>query len=144
MKGYGGERLRFFLRGVIDEIRRQGIREIYPSFDAVPLPNKSDSLFVVAGLDKVQTDFPFPDGKGGIKPFSADVRVSILIPMTAPVSRAEECFYEKICPAMQKVGAALCETAAPLTDVKLQRVVMYGIFRFRGLCTESLAEEDEV
>lgn len=136
--------MRMLLEAAMDAFRKAGFREVYPSFDAVPLPKKSDQLFAVLGLDAVQLDSPFPDETGdGVHPFVARVKVSVLVPMHAPVSRAEDFFYLSALPILEGIGAALCETAPPVVDVKLQRLVMSGVFRFRGVYLHSETPDDE-
>lgn len=125
--------MRLLLDRAVQLFREAGIREVYPSFDAVPLPAKSDRLFTVLGLDSVKLEQPFPDGKGGVHPFSATIKVSVLVPMNVPACRAEGFFYETALPLMNRLGAVLCETAPAVVDVKLQKIVMSGLFRVRGL-----------
>lgn len=125
--------MRELLDGVIAALRTVCGREVYPAFDAVPLPKKSDRLFTVAELRRVQFDAPFPVGESPVHPFTAEVRISVLVPMDSPVSRAEDCFYGKILPVMDTLGAVLCEVQPALADARLQRVVLAGSFRLRGI-----------
>lgn len=132
--------MRRILDRAVELFREAGIREVYPSFDAVPLAKKSDRLFTVLGLESVQLDAPFPDGRGGVYPFAATLKVSVLVPMDAPLCRAEAFFYEKALPVLRQFGAVPGEAAPAAVDVKLQRVVMTAKLRIRGL----YADGDEV
>lgn len=118
---------------ILRRFRGEDLREVYPSFDAVPISRKSDVLFTVIRPESVQLDAPFPDGNGGACPFSAVYAVSVLVPMTSPLSRAEDFFYEKALPRMEELGSVLCEVRPAHVDVKLGRVVMEGRFRLRGV-----------
>ncbi|MDE5563894.1 MAG: hypothetical protein K2I93_01960, partial [Oscillospiraceae bacterium] len=118
---------------VLGKLRTVCGNELYPAFDAVPLPKKSDRLFTVVALEKVQMDFRIPDGKKGVLPFTAFVKVAVLVPMDAPVCRAETHFYQNVLPVMQECGAVLCEVQAAQVDIKLQRLVLWGTFRMKGL-----------
>ncbi len=118
---------------VLEKLRTVCGNDLYPAFDAVPVPKKSDRLFTVAALEKVQMDARIPNGGRGLLPFTAFVNVAVLVPMTAPACRAETHFYQKILPAMQACGAVLCEVQAAQVDVKLQRLVLRGTFRIKGL-----------
>lgn len=125
------------VQALFDEILRRfkgdDLREVYPSFDAVPVSRKSDALFTVIQPESVQLDAPFPDGSSGAFPFSAVYLVSVLIPMTVPLSRAEDFFYDAALPRMESLGSVLCEVRPAHMDVKLGRVVMEGRFRLRGV-----------
>ena len=70
---------------VLTALRGEDLREVYPSFDAVPFERKSDRLFTVLMPESVQLDAPFPHGEQGALPFSAVYRLSVLIPMTSPL-----------------------------------------------------------
>lgn len=118
---------------VLGKLRTVCGNELYPAFDAVPLPKKSDRLFTVAALDRVQMEVCIPDGQKGVLPFTAFVKVAVLVPMDAPVCRAETHFYGNILPVMQQCGAVLCEVQAAQADVKLHRLVLWGTFRIKGL-----------
>lgn len=128
--------MRLLLDKAVQLFRDAGIREVYPAFDAVPLPAKSDRLFTVLGLESVQLDAPFPDRKGGVHPFSAAIRVSVLVPMDVPACRAEDFFYETVIPVMDRMGAVIGESNPAVVDLKLQKIVMSGLFRVRGLYLE--------
>ncbi len=114
--------------------------EVYPGFDAVPLPKKSDRRFTVVELERVQLDAPFPDGVGAVHPFTAILRISVLVPMTAPLQRAEELLYGGILPALEPMGAMVCEVQPAIGDARLQRTVLRASVRFRGLYTMEDAE----
>ena len=110
------------------------LREVYPSFDAVPFDRKSDRLFTVLAPESVQFDAPFPQGgEKGALPFSLVCKVSVLTPMQAPVSVAEAFFYTTVLPRMEALGSVLCEVAPPQVDIRLGRVVLEGKFRLRGV-----------
>lgn len=118
---------------VVGHLKAAGLREVYPAFDAVPFSRKSQTLFTVVTPEAIQLDFPFPDGKGAVRPFTARYRISVLIPMGSPVQWAEDFFYEKLLPCMEQMGSVLCEIHAPQTDIALGRVVFAASFRLRGL-----------
>ena len=107
--------------------------EVYPGFDAVPIPRKSDRRFTVVEAERLQLDLPFPDGAGAVHPFTAVLRISVLVPMTVPVSVAEELLYGAILPAIEPMGAVVCEVQPALGDAKLQRTVLRASVRFRGI-----------
>lgn len=117
-------------------LREEGIREVYASFDAVPLPDKSDRLFTVVGLESVQMEPPFPDGSKGVHPFTATLKVSVLVPMTSPVGTAEKFYYEMLLPVLLRLGAVQGETVPASVNIKLGKVVMSGLLRIRGLYAE--------
>ena len=125
---------------VVNALREVCGREVYPGFDAVPLPKKSDRMFTVVEMERLQVDAPFPDGVGAVHSFTAMVRISVLVPMTAPVSRAEELLYGGILPVIEEMGAAVCEVQAAAGDARLQRTVLRAVVRFRGLYTMEDAE----
>ena len=85
--------MRELIDAVTDALREVCGGEVYPGFDAVPLPKKSDRRFTVVEMERLQLDAPFPDGVGAVHPFTAFIRISVLVPMTVPVSTAEELFY---------------------------------------------------
>lgn len=125
--------MRELLDGVIAALRQGCRSEVYPSFDAVPLPKKSDRLFAVAELRRVQLDAPFPDGSHAVHPFTAEVRISVLVPMTSPVQRAEDFLYGSVMPVMDTLGAVLCEVQPALADARLQRVMLQAVFKLKGI-----------
>ncbi len=121
---------------VLDQLKKGAVEELYPAFDAVPYPTKSETLFVVAAPERIQLEAPFVCHSTAVHPFTADIRISVLIPMTSHISRAEDMLYQKILPQMERLCAVLCEVSAPQVDVKLGRVVLAGVFRMRGLYSD--------
>ena len=111
---------------VLDQLKKGAVEELYPAFDAVPYPTKSETLFVVAAPERIQLEAPFVCHSTAVHPFTADIRISVLIPM----------LYQKILPQMERLCAVLCEVSAPQVDVKLGRVVLAGVFRMRGLYSD--------
>lgn len=120
----------------MEMLRKAGISEVYPAFDAIPLPSKSDRRFTVVGLESVQMDAPFPDGGRGVHPFTATLKISVLVPMNTPGADVAAYYFETLLPVLLQLGAVPGETALPVVDVKLQRLVMSGLLRIRGLYTE--------
>ena len=118
---------------VIARLRAGGLRQVYPSFDAVPVRKKSDTLFAVVEPRQVQMDAPFADGSHGAVPFTAIYSVHLLIPMTQPIETAEDVFYGTVLPSLAPMGCVLCEVVPAHADVKLSRVVMEARFRQRGV-----------
>lgn len=127
--------------------------EVYPSFDSIPVSQKSKTLFTVVSMQTFQLGQPFPDGQSGIAPFTADFQVSLLAPMTTKESELMEVFYTVILPRMQLSGCMLYSTTlhTPEIDLKLQKLVYHAVFRLRGLYlpdmytasdTESTAEQE--
>lgn len=114
--------------------------EVYAGFDAVPIPRKSDRRFTVVEAERLQLDLPFPDGAGAVHPFVAFLRISVLVPMTVPVSCAEELLYEAILPALEPMGAVVCEVQPALGDAKLQRTVLRAVVKFRGLYADTAGD----
>ena len=127
--------MRELIDAVVEALQEACGGEVYPGFDAVPLPKKSDRRFTVAEAERLQLDAPFPDGTGAVHPFTAFIRISVLVPMTVPVSAAEELFYGGILPALEEMGAVLCEVQPALGDARLQRTVLRAVVRFRGVYT---------
>ena len=109
--------------------------ELYASFDAVPMVCKSKSLFVVLSMEKVRFSTPFPNGNGGVTPFTADFRVSVLTPIASPCQSLVNFFYSVIVPRMQEAGYLLCEMQSDEVkpDYKLQKLVYSGFFRAKGV-----------
>lgn len=118
---------------ILSRLRNGGVREVYPSFDAVPFSRKSKECVTIVSTESVQLEAPFPDGDAGVYPFTAVYRVSVLIPTDLPLRRAEDLFYETIVPQMESFGSVLCEAKTAHVDAVLGRVVMEGRFRLRGL-----------
>ncbi len=118
---------------VVGHLKAAGLREVYPAFDAVPFSRKSQTLFTVVTPETIQLDFPFPDSRGDVRPFTARFRASVLIPMGAPVQWAEDFFYQKLLPCLEQMGSVLCEIHAPQTDIALGRVAFAASFRLRGM-----------
>ena len=111
----------------------EDLREVYPGFDAVPLPRKSDRLFTVFTLQSLQLDAPFPDGAQGVYPFRAVVRIYVLTPMNVPYAKGQDYFSEVVMPRMAQIGGHLCEVRPPQTDAKLGKIVTSGDFTVTGL-----------
>ena len=132
--------MRELICAVVDALREVCGGEVYPGFDAVPLPKKSDRRFTVVEMERLQLDAPFPDGVGAVHPFTAMVRISVLVPMTVPVSRAEELLYGGILPAMEELGAVVYDVQAAAADARLQRTVLRAVIRLRGLYVMEDAE----
>ena len=117
------------------------LREVYPGFDAVDLPRKSDRLFTVFAMQSLQLERPFPDGKAGVHPFRAVIRVSVLTPMTEPASKGGDYFSEVVMPRMKEIGGRICELRPAQVDAKLGRVVTSGDFTVTGLYLYDEEEE---
>lgn len=109
--------------------------EIYPSFDAVPVREKSAKLFVVLSAETVRLQCSAREPVRTISSFTADLRVSVLVPMTTPSEHVLEFFYGTIVPRMHRTGCQLTsmQMDAPKADTRLQKLVYSGLFRLRGL-----------
>ncbi|MBR3630985.1 MAG: hypothetical protein IKN55_11030 [Oscillospiraceae bacterium] len=127
--------MRELIDAVVGALREVCGGEVYPGFDAVPLPKKSGRRFTVVETERLALDAPFPDGVGAVHPFTAELRISVLVPMTAPVQRAEELLYGGILPVLETMGAMVCEVQPALGDARLQRTVLRAAVRFRGVYT---------
>ncbi|MDE6087417.1 MAG: hypothetical protein K2G25_03430 [Oscillospiraceae bacterium] len=109
--------------------------QVYPSFDAVPVREKSRQLFVVLAPETVKLNCCAREVTRTISSFTADFRVSVLVPMTTPSEHVLEFFYSKIVPRMHRVGCHLesMQMDNPKADTRLQKLVYSGLFRLRGL-----------
>jgi hypothetical protein len=121
------------LDAVWEQFRGESLKNVYKSFDAVPVSRKSKEMFIVLGVDSMQIGEAFPDGRAGACAFSAVFRVSVLIPTSQPLEIAEEYFYSVAVPRMEEMGCVLCEVLPPKADAMLDRVVMAGKFRLGGV-----------
>ena len=125
---------------VLEVFRGEDLREVYPSFDAVPVTKKSSAMFTVIALESMQIEPKYPHGLTGqytgAYPFSAVFKVSVLIPMTEPLDTAEDFFYGTAVPRMELAGNALCDALPARVDAALGRIVKEGRFRMRGLYVE--------
>lgn len=122
----------------IQAIREQSYSEhfeVYPAFDMIPVVNKPKNIFVVIGAEKMQFEQPFSDGQHPVTPFRADLRVSVLMPISTPAEKLLDFFYQTAVPGMQSVGGILCsmQADASATDVRLQKIVCTGIFQLKGV-----------
>ena len=133
LRGSGVDAVQALFEQVIARIRAGGLREVYPSFDAVPVSKKSSTLFAVVEPKQVQMDAPFADGSRGAVPFTAVYSIHLLIPMTQPLETAEDVFYGTVLPSLAPMGCVLCEVVPAHVDVKLGRVVMEAKCRQRGV-----------
>ncbi len=109
--------------------------EVYPAFDMIPVVNKSGSIFIIIGMEKLHFALPFFNGQSCITPFTADFRVSVLMPINTPESKLLDVFYQIAVPGMQNAGGILCDmqTQACSPDFKLQKMTYTGIFRLKGI-----------
>ncbi|MDE5768487.1 MAG: hypothetical protein K2H82_03800 [Oscillospiraceae bacterium] len=109
--------------------------QVYPSFDAIPVREKSRQLFVVLAPETIKLNCCAREITRTISSFTADFRVSVLVPMTTPSEHVLEFFYSKIVPRMHRAGCHLesMQTDAPKADTRLQKLVYSGLFRLRGL-----------
>ncbi|MDE5754173.1 MAG: hypothetical protein K2H89_06515 [Oscillospiraceae bacterium] len=119
--------------------------EIYASYDAIPVRSKSQKLFVVVSQEHIKLSNSAYDGQKTISSFTADFRISVLVPMITPCERILEFFYSRIVPPMHRTGCMLHEMQAdaPGVDVKLQKLVYSGLFRLRGLYVPEIPEVTE-
>ncbi len=129
---------------VLGILRGEDEQEIYPSFDAVPVRDKSRTLFAVVSPKSVQIEPVFPAGldSTAVKayPATAVFQVSVLIPVSEPLETAQAYYDTVILPRMETAGAVLCDVRPPCADDKLGRVVMQGDFRLRCLFVEEGSE----
>lgn len=116
--------------------------EIYTSYDAIPVRSKSQKLFVVISPEHIKLSNSAYDGQKTISSFTADFRISVLVPMTTPSKRILEFFYSRIVPPMHRNGFMLYEMQAdaPKADVRLQKLAYSGLFRLRGLYVPEMPE----
>lgn len=124
-------------QSLLARLRDSGIKEVYPSFDAVPVAKKSGVLFTVLEPMQVQYGAAYPMQSGAVYPFTADFRISMLTPMTADPQETARFFYTKIVPAMLGTDHLFThfEAQPPQIDLKLRRMVQQCTFRVHGaLC----------
>lgn len=128
------------LTHVLSALRDSDLKEVYPSFDAVPVSRKSSALFTVITQESIQIEPCFPYGLTDIfrkaYPFSAVFKVSVLVPMSQPLETAEDYFYHDVAPVMETLGSTLCDVLPPHVDAALGRIVMEARYRARGVFME--------
>lgn len=109
--------------------------QVYPSFDAVPVREKSRQLFVVLAPETIRLNCCTRESARTISSFTADFRVSVLVPMTTPSEHVLEFFCSRIVPRMHRIGCHLesMQMENPKADTRLQKLVYSGLFRLRGL-----------
>ena len=127
------------LQKLLERLQGCGAGEVYASFDALPVEKKSHSCFTVVGLEQVKTGEGYPVEKGVAYPFTAQLRVDLLTPMTENPQESQRLFFEKIVPAMAQEECSLLrfDAGAPKPDLRLGRMVYGGTFCLLGvLCTQ--------
>ncbi len=134
--------MRCLFEEVLTRLRGDDLRDVYAAFDAVPYRTKPKKLMTVLSEETVQIDAPFPGEDAGIYPFEAVFRVSVLIPMEMPLEQAEEFFRETVIPRMEALGSVSCDMKPAAVDKTLERVVLEGTFRMKGIYLDG--EEDGV
>lgn len=131
------------LQRLLERLQSSGVGEVYASFDALPVEKKSHSCFTVIGLEQVKTGEGYPVEKGVAYPFTAQLRVDILTPMTENPQESQRLFFEKIVHAMAQEECSLLrfDAGAPKPDLRLGRMVYGGTFCLHGaICM--INEED--
>lgn len=108
--------------------------EIYTCFDAIPVAKKSKN-FIIISPEQVKLNSAFPDNNNYISEFTANFKISVLMPMITPSDKILEFFYTKILPKIHDSGCMLFEMQAnsPEIDLKLQKLVYHAIFYLHGL-----------
>ncbi|MDE5737301.1 MAG: hypothetical protein K2H93_02935 [Oscillospiraceae bacterium] len=109
--------------------------EIYTCFDAIPVARKSNHKFIIISPEKIKLNSVFPDDNKTISEFTADVKISVLMPMTTPSDKILEFFYADIFPKMQEAGC-LCyqmQANSPEIDLKIQKLVYHAVFSLHGI-----------
>jgi len=123
---------------VLQAVRGDDLKEVYPSFDAVPVTKKSSRLFTVVGLEKIQTEPVIPDSQNGVVPFTAVFRVSVVTDFKSPLHLSEDFFFQTVFPRMAEIGAVLCEVRSASVDTKLQKIIFVGLFSVKGFYSEEV------
>lgn len=123
----------------LQAVKGEDLKEVYPSFDSVPVIRKSSRLFTVVGMEKIQTQNVIPDSQNGVVPFIAVFRVSVLGDFKNPLSLSEDFFFQSVFPRMTSIGAVLCEILPPSADSRLQKTVFSGLFSVGGFLSEEVA-----
>lgn len=127
------------LQELLGRLQGCGIGEVYASFDALPVEKKSHSCFTVIGLEQVKSGEGYPMENGTAYPFTAQLRVDLLTPMTESPRESQRRFFESIVPAMAQEECSLLrfDAGAPKPDLRLGRMVYGGSFCLLGvLCTQ--------
>lgn len=127
------------LQRLLERLQSCGVGEVYASFDALPVDKKSHSCFTVIGLEQVKTGEGYPVENGTAYPFTAQLRVDLLTPMTENPRESQRRFFESIVPAMAQEECCLLrfDAGAPKPDLRLGRMVYGGSFCLLGvLCTQ--------
>lgn len=128
---------------LLERLKNAGIPEIYPAFDAVPLRQKSSSLFTVLSVSRIECKEGFPVQGGAAYPFTAQIRADLLAPMTADAQSMQTYFFAEIVPAMLGADCLFLrlDAGSPKTDLQLQKVVFGGEFRLNGVFYVTETEE---
>ena len=123
---------------VLQAVKGDDLKEVYPSFDAVPVIRKSSRLFVVVGLERMQTETIIPNSQNGVVPFTAFFRISIVGNYKNPLSLSEDFFFQTVFPRMTTVGAVICEVLPASADTKLQKTLFSAVFSVKGFLSEGV------
>ncbi|MDE6004972.1 MAG: hypothetical protein K2G88_06260 [Oscillospiraceae bacterium] len=102
--------------------------EIYTCFDAIPVAKKSNTKFIIISTEQVKLNSVFSE-------FTANLKISVLMPMTTPSDKILDFFYNNIIPKLHDSGYMLYQMQAnsPEIDLKLQKLVYSAVFSLYGL-----------
>ena len=110
--------------------------EIYTCFDVIPVAKKSKHKFIIISPEKIKLNsVVYDNNNNNISEFTADFKISVLMPITTPSDKILEFFYTSIFPKMHDAGC-LCyqmHASSPEIDLKLQKLVYHAIFSLHGV-----------
>ncbi len=125
---------------VFQAVKGDDLKQVYPSFDAVPVVKKSSQLFTVVGFEQFQTEPIIPDGGNGVIPFTAVFRISVLGDFQSPLRKSEDFLFQVLLPRVSSIGGVVCEILPATTDMKLQKTVVSALVRVNGFYSEGVTE----
>ncbi len=117
---------------MLKKLRARAGREVYASYDAIPVRKKPPRRFAVLTLEGMKTDKPFPIEGGEVHPFTLEMRVDVLLPLSGYPEEAMLWFETMFLPVILSESAGEVRMEPPDVDMKLQKIVCSWHFRQYG------------
>ena len=90
------------IKEIIEKLSAKGLKEVYSTYDAVPLERKSRNFFTVIGLDTFESQQPIYSPETVFIPYKAEIFINVTAPESYSMRKLYEYFSGNIKPVIME------------------------------------------
>lgn len=118
--------LKTIIDKLTEELKNNGVENVYTCFDNVPINKKGNGIFTVAGVDSFESSSPIYSKYVVYLPFKSEAAITLIAPQDYTMAELYDYFDKNVLPIIKNTGSMTC-TLRNLTmknDANINRMTL--------------------